>query len=36
MELHREEKRGEGYRGEQEEKRENHKERDRSGQYSVP
>ena len=36
MELHREKKREKGYRGEQEEKRENQKERDRSRKYSVP
>jgi len=36
MELHREKKREEGYRGEQEEKGGNQKERDRSRQYSVP
>ena len=36
MELHREKKREKGYRGEQEEKRGNQKERDRSRQYSVP
>ena len=36
MELHREEKREEGDRGEQEEKRETQKEREISRQYSVP
>ena len=36
MGLHREEKREEGDRSEQEEKRGNQKERDRSRQYSVP
>ena len=36
MELHREEKREEGDRGDQEEKRGSHKERDRSSQQSVP
>ena len=35
-ELHREEKREEGDRGDQEEKRGSHKERDRSSQQSVP
>ena len=35
-ELHREEKREEGKRGEKEEKRGNQKERDRSRQCSVP
>ena len=36
MELHREEEREEGNRGEQEEKGGNQKERDRSWPYSVP
>jgi len=36
MELHREEKREEGDRGEQEEKRWNQKGTDRSRLYSVP
>ena len=35
-ELHREEKREEGYRGGQEDKGGNQKERDRSSQQSVP